>query len=464
MADVDKYVDEIDQLTADQGCLGDEHDRWRSSVAAIIRRAQVDARTATWRREADTISNAGGGEQVTVDPSGSDSAAPSSGPAPAPAEELDAIADRGKEILDMFEEAFSAWYDAACSEDYGRTQALMETATQKHVAAMHALRCAYAGASEPRGCPTPGACSCPPSEAAELARLRKLFDDAGQGEHNVLALVDYYQRLSIEADDELARLRKLFNDAGSPECDVLRLVEFCQAEILRLRAEVKRLREADASLRAAVKRHEKRSDMVKREKLGHRLKRVRIARDLSLRETATKVGVSPTYLSRVENCLDPSPPTEKTLRALAEALGDNVDELMQLAGRVPEDVEKLIKADPDMPVMLRRAREQNVTGAEFLKWLETRTVSFGRNDKLSTEPHRALADVPTRQLLKQVRTLGVTGTASVHGCSERDVRSELSRRLRARATAKATDLSWLLQRMGDYMRMQIILAMRKPGS
>ncbi|MBK8172845.1 MAG: hypothetical protein IPK60_21255 [Sandaracinaceae bacterium] len=76
-----------------------------------------------------------------------------------------------------------------------------------------------------------------------------------------------------------------------------------------------------------------------------------------------------TYLSRVENCLDPSPPTEKTLRALAEVLGDSFDELMQLAGRVPEDVEKLIKGDPDMPVMLRRAREQNVTGAEFLEWL-----------------------------------------------------------------------------------------------
>lgn len=111
--------------------------------------------------------------------------------------------------------------------------------------------------------------------------------------------------------------------------------------------------------------------MVKREKLGHRLKRVRIARDLSLRETANKVGVSPTYLSRVENCLD-RPPTEKTLRALADVLEDNLDELMQLAGRVPEDVEKLIKADPDMPVMLRRAREQNVTGAEFLEWLETK--------------------------------------------------------------------------------------------
>ena len=32
---------------------------------------------------------------------------------------------------------------------------------------------------------------------AEAARLRKLFDDAGQGEHNVLALVDHYQEPSI---------------------------------------------------------------------------------------------------------------------------------------------------------------------------------------------------------------------------------------------------------------------------
>lgn len=35
---------------------------------------------------------------------------------------------------------------------------------------------------------------------AEVRRLRKLFDDAGQGEHNVLALVDHYQDASIEAD------------------------------------------------------------------------------------------------------------------------------------------------------------------------------------------------------------------------------------------------------------------------
>jgi len=109
---------------------------------------------------------------------------------------------------------------------------------------------------------------------------------------------------------------------------------------------------------------------VKREKLGPRLKRVRQERGLSLRELAKKIDVSATYLSRVENCLESSTPTEKTIRALADALGDAFDELMQLAGRVPEDVEKLIKADPQMPMMLRRAREQNVSAADMLEWLK----------------------------------------------------------------------------------------------
>ena len=57
----------------------------------------------------------------------------------------------------------------------------------------------------------------PPDVVAKLAeadRLRRLFDDAGQGEHNVLALIDHYQRNSMEADerspghDELRRFRE----------------------------------------------------------------------------------------------------------------------------------------------------------------------------------------------------------------------------------------------------------------
>lgn len=109
-----------------------------------------------------------------------------------------------------------------------------------------------------------------------------------------------------------------------------------------------------------------------KERLGERIRRKRAEQKLGLRETATKVGISPTYLSRIETMDEKTPPAEDVIQKLATLLNDDFDELMQLAGRVPEDVEKLIKADPDMPVMLRRAREQNVTGAEFLEWLETK--------------------------------------------------------------------------------------------
>ncbi len=48
---------------------------------------------------------------------------------------------------------------------------------------------------------------------SEADRLRKLFDDAGQGEHNVLALVDHYQRTAMEADERLLAARKVVEAA-----------------------------------------------------------------------------------------------------------------------------------------------------------------------------------------------------------------------------------------------------------
>lgn len=54
------------------------------------------------------------------------------------------------------------------------------------------------------------------AKAAEADRLRKLFEDAGQGEHNVLALIDHYQRNSMDADGRLRTVRKLLEENG---CD-----------------------------------------------------------------------------------------------------------------------------------------------------------------------------------------------------------------------------------------------------
>ncbi len=60
----------------------------------------------------------------------------------------------------------------------------------------------------------------PPEVAAKVAeadRLRKLFDDAGEGQYNVLNLVESYQRNSMEADERLRAVRKLLEENGC-EC------------------------------------------------------------------------------------------------------------------------------------------------------------------------------------------------------------------------------------------------------
>ena len=53
------------------------------------------------------------------------------------------------------------------------------------------------------------------TKVAEADRLRKLFDQ-GQGEHNVLALVEHYQRNSMDANERIRAVRKLLEENG---CD-----------------------------------------------------------------------------------------------------------------------------------------------------------------------------------------------------------------------------------------------------
>jgi len=59
----------------------------------------------------------------------------------------------------------------------------------------------------------------PPDVVAKLReadRLRKLFDDAGEGQYNVLNLVESYQRASMDADERLRAVRRLLEENG---CD-----------------------------------------------------------------------------------------------------------------------------------------------------------------------------------------------------------------------------------------------------
>jgi len=96
------------------------------------------------------------------------------------------------------------------------------------------------------------------------------------------------------------------------------------------------------------------SDKIK--PFGQLLREKRVEKGYSLRKFAEKVGVSPTYLSQVEQGKVEKPPTSERVKKMAELLGENTDEWIGLAGRVPEDLSEIIQKQPtELPELLREA-------------------------------------------------------------------------------------------------------------
>src|SRR5438309_1959720 len=89
---------------------------------------------------------------------------------------------------------------------------------------------------------------------------------------------------------------------------------------------------------------------------GKVLREKRVEKGHSLRKFADLVGVSPTYLSQVEQG-NVEPPTAERVTRMAELLAENADEWIALAKRVPQDLPEIIRERPtQMPELLREAR------------------------------------------------------------------------------------------------------------
>jgi transcriptional regulator with XRE-family HTH domain len=68
---------------------------------------------------------------------------------------------------------------------------------------------------------------------------------------------------------------------------------------------------------------------------------------------AKKIGVSPTYISKVERD-EFSPPAEDKVRKIAEILDVDVDELLARAGKVSSDLSEIIREHPrELAALLR---------------------------------------------------------------------------------------------------------------
>ena len=84
-------------------------------------------------------------------------------------------------------------------------------------------------------------------------------------------------------------------------------------------------------------------------RFGEKIRELRKAKTLSQRALGDKVGVSFTYISKVENeKLDFGDyPSEDLIRKLAKALGADESELFFLAEKIPEQIRRRVMERPD---------------------------------------------------------------------------------------------------------------------
>ncbi|MCY3802400.1 MAG: helix-turn-helix transcriptional regulator [Chloroflexi bacterium] len=68
-------------------------------------------------------------------------------------------------------------------------------------------------------------------------------------------------------------------------------------------------------------------------------------RRFSLRQVARRVGIEPSYLSKIERN-QVAPPSEATTVRLAKELGEDPDVMLAMAGKVSGDLQEIIRKRP----------------------------------------------------------------------------------------------------------------------
>ena len=91
--------------------------------------------------------------------------------------------------------------------------------------------------------------------------------------------------------------------------------------------------------------------------LGTIIRDARVGTGRSLREFAKQLGITPSYQSDIEN--DRRVPAEDVLKKIAESLSLKFEELMALAGRLGDDVERYLRRQPAAVTLFRKLAKIN---------------------------------------------------------------------------------------------------------
>jgi transcriptional regulator with XRE-family HTH domain len=116
---------------------------------------------------------------------------------------------------------------------------------------------------------------------------------------------------------------------------------------------------------------------------GDRLRELRHQKGLNQRELADKVDIDFTYLSKIETG-KMSPPSQDTIRKLAEVLDADLDELLVLAGRVPDDVKEVVTQSREHPAFLREIKDLGEEELEELRQ-KAKEIREKRGQKSSSD-------------------------------------------------------------------------------
>jgi transcriptional regulator with XRE-family HTH domain len=100
---------------------------------------------------------------------------------------------------------------------------------------------------------------------------------------------------------------------------------------------------------------------------GKYIRTLREDKKITLRKFADSIGITPTYLSKIEREELTTTPSEEVIAGIASKLGADFDELMILAGRIPAELPEIIMQHPrEMAMLLRTAKKMNAEQIEEL--------------------------------------------------------------------------------------------------
>jgi len=102
---------------------------------------------------------------------------------------------------------------------------------------------------------------------------------------------------------------------------------------------------------------------------GETIRDLRVAQDLGLRETATKVGISPAYLSRIERGKE-SPPRPEVTKELARVLAADPDVLFRLSAATDPELATYMNEKPYVLNLVRRVMDQGLTESQVRLLIE----------------------------------------------------------------------------------------------